>query len=341
MESLPDGLVSLFKDLYGFQNPQLEKTLDRGRSATNFLIADGSQRYFLKAYNPKRTREKIAEIQKAEQFFYRKGVPAIAPLDNKGGDAVFEYDDKFFGVFPAISDRELGSLPSEKAIASVGATLARLHLASKGDASLALTKNMDRWTKANFLSRAQELLEIIRALPSLAPYDVLAQETLEFKIKLAEENTVLFESLGFNTDTVLHGDYHYHNMFFSAEDEVSHVFDFERVMRGDRATELAYGLFFNCFDMNVPDPGEVSETHYSRARAYLAAYNEIYPLAPEEIQKGIRWYYLSQMVHLPWPINVHYLNNDFRCDDLLAARLERVRYFSQNLEKLMDLAVAK
>ncbi len=341
MTFFAEPLVVLLGELYGFKNPQLVQMLDRGRSADNFVISDTGSKYFVKIYNPKRTKEKIVEIQTVEQFFFSHGVPAVAPITHSRGEAVFEYEGKYFAVFPYIIGRELSTLPSEKAIRSIGSTLARLHLASKDEHSLSLTKKMDRWTKGNFLQKAEEILAIIEKQPTKGAFDMLAKESLELKVKLATENPTTFESLEFTDDAILHGDYHYHNMFFNADDELSHVFDFERTMRGSRAAELGYGLFFNCFDLNVETPDEVEEVHYARARAYLAAYNEIYPLAPTEIARGIRWYYLSQMVHLPWPERIHYLDGDMRCDSLLPKRFSRLKFISKNLDSILALAEAE
>jgi Ser/Thr protein kinase RdoA (MazF antagonist) len=240
-------------------------------------------------------------------------------------------------VFPHVDAKELASLPSEHTTASIGSTLARLHLASKDDSTLVISRPLDRWTKDKFLSKAQEVHRKIEQIDSPSDFDVMAKEFLQLKILLAEKGSVRFEELGFRDDAVLHGDYHYLNMFFDTEGNVSHLFDFERVRRGDRAAELAYGLFFNCFDLNKTSIDTISEVHFSRAKSYLSAYTKLYPLSAEKVADGIRWYYWSQMVHQLWPLDAHYMEGSTRADDLAPIRFDRLKYFANNLDSVLDI----
>ncbi|HEV7449643.1 MAG TPA: phosphotransferase [Candidatus Paceibacterota bacterium] len=338
MQELLDSL----KTGYGLTNPRILKTIDRGMSALNYEIEDASgTTYFLKTYNPKRPREELEEIQRAETFFYSKDVPAIAPLSNKKGETLSVYGGQYMALFPWIVDKEYDTFPGEKALSSMAAISAHLHLATKDDKSLRVGRVQDRWHKGNFLRDATALMERIEAIPNPSALDSQAKDWLQLKMDISASAGLRFEDLNLLNDTVIHGDYHYHNVFFDAQDNVSHIFDFERVRLGPRTTELAYGALFNCFDLNNPALDEMLDERLDCAGKYIATYRDIYPIEDAEVRAGILWFYYAHQVQVLWPLNVHYFNNDFRADLLIPKRLNRLKFFSQNLDTLLAVALAK
>jgi Ser/Thr protein kinase RdoA (MazF antagonist) len=334
-------ILSFLQEEYELRNPHIVKTIDRGLSAQNYLITTDEGLFFLKTYNRKRSREQIEEIQQAELFFYTHGIPAIVAVPGKNKETLLQHAGTFLALFPGIIDTELESLPSKKALSSIAALSARLHLVSKEDPSLKLTRVQDRWHRENFLRDAAALMSSIESVEEPSDFDRIAKEFLQLKMDLAGKSALRFEELELVNDTALHGDYHYHNMFFGADGNVSHIFDFERIRKGPRTTELGYGVFFNCFDINNPTIDELSETHLSLAKTYIASYRAVYPISEEEIRKGLLWFYYTHQVAVLWPLNAHYMDKDNRADKLVPKRLSRLKYFSENIEKILELAVAK
>ncbi len=331
---LGDRLAELLSTRYGLANPILVGRDVRGMSSANCVIADGDASYFLKVYNPKRFRERILEIHAAEEYFFHHGVPAIVPLKCLDGESVFEFEDRFYSLFPFVHGRVLDRLPNERGAASMGDMLARIHLASRTDDSLEVVRQMRGWDRERFLDDANALLLRLTHVVH-PPVHPLALVMLRKKIALAETTALRFEDMGFRNDSILHGDYHYGNVFFDRDDHVTHVFDFERVRRGARAAEVAEGIFLNCFGMNLEGDDPITDSHIRLAERFIAGYTQAYPMMHSEIAQGLWWYFYAQMVHDVWPLNEHYLAGDRRADRILAKRYDRLTYFAHHLDEVV------
>lgn len=110
-------------------------------------------------------------------------------------------------------------------------TLAHIHLAGREDHSDIDVPEQKSWNREEFLEKAATIEECISLLPELSEYDLLALRSIEFKQELARVNPIHPDMLGLKNDHLIHGDYHGRNIFYNADDEVSHVFDFEKTCR--------------------------------------------------------------------------------------------------------------
>ncbi len=327
-------MLDKIKALYGLKHPTIIKQLESGYKAQSFIIQDNDKKFFVKKYHPKRSLERLLEIHRVKNFFYQHGVSTIPPLVNSKGTTVSEADGTLFSVFPYIPDKQYYALPNDKAVASAGENLARLHLAGRNNLSLMPHKFREPWNKEKFLENASRMLELANA--GTTSYDRTAQKMLGLKIDLAKNSNLEYDTIGLKNDTILHGDYHTHNLFFDNHDNVSYTFDFERTMIGPRTTDLAYGLFMICFDFNTDIENDVSEVNFDRARSFIHAYSETFPISLDEFIKGIHWFFWSQMVYIEWPLDAHYFEGDTRADKLLAKRLNRLEYFLDNFDAASD-----
>lgn len=323
-------LESALTKLYGLQRPVIVERAKGGYAAESFIIEDGDTKFFVKKYLAKRTPERLLEVHRVKKFFNEHGVPTIPPLSNVHGSTLSEIDGMSFAVFPYVSEKLYHTLPGDKAVASAGENLAKLHLAGADHLSLVRGKVFKPWDTEDFLKRARHMLELAGA--GTSAFDIMAREMLELKMQLARNSTLRYEDLSLKTDTILHGDYHYHNLFFDTDDNVSHTFDFERTMVGPRTTDVAYALFMISFDLNTETHDDVSEVHFRKAEAFTRAYNKTFPIGEQDFLNGLRWYFWSQMVYIEWPFGVHYFDGDTRADGLLAKRFNRLKYFAKHLD---------
>jgi Ser/Thr protein kinase RdoA (MazF antagonist) len=328
-------ILELLKEEYSMVNPQIISKNDRGLTSENIVVLDSQEKYFIKIYHRKRDIDKIQDIGDVKKYFSSKGIPVIESLRNKHGNKIGRYKSKFFKVRPFVKAVEIDSLPSNKAVISLGQMLAHIHIAGKGQIHLSHRK-IEKWNKDQFLSEAEYLLDLVKSVDPKTEFDDMAQEFLETKISLASKCSVKFSDLGLIEDTLCHGDFHYQNVFFDSNDEVSFVFDFERAFKGSQAAELARAMFFICFDINTTVLDEISEIHFERSRSFLKAYSELYKFTWEDLQKGIQWFYWSMLVCSTWPLEKHYTENIFQADNWLPKRLSRLKYISQNLEKIYE-----
>jgi Ser/Thr protein kinase RdoA (MazF antagonist) len=328
-------LKGLLSEHWGLQNPRLVSVDGRGYSADNLIIEDNGTQYFLKQHNPKREQERLLEIQRLIQYLSSKQVPVICPVPAKDGKGLAFYQNRYIELYPYVVQKEFASLPTKEAVMSLGKALAEFHNATYNQLHLT-SKKVDTWSKEGFLDEAQNILTIINKLPEKTDFDKKAQLFLETKIALATRNTATFEDLNLKIDVVCHGDFHYHNVFFNDQDEVSYLLDFERAQQGSRVMDLAYGIFYVCFDANNPEAANISNINFELARDFIEAYTDRHPLSREEIAAGLNWLYQTKIVHMVWPLENHYLKNDTRTDVLLNTRLSQLLYMSEHGDEVME-----
>lgn len=331
-------VLEYIKENYHIINPRLVGKIDpnRGLTSENIIIADEQEnKYFIKIFHRKRDIDQIQDIGDVKQYFASQGVPVIESLRNKHGNKIGYSKGKFFKVRPFINKVELNSLPSDKAVRSMGEVLARIHLAGKGQTHLT-SRKIERWDIDKFLKQASTLLYIISEIPHKTEYDHTALEFLQLKIDLASDCKIKFEDLQLSEDTLCHGDFHVQNVFFDHNDNVIYVFDFERAFKGSPFAELARAMLFICFDLNIPELNNISDVNFNRAKSFLGSYYQLNPFSIEDLQKGLQWFYWSMLVCSTWPLEKHYLENSSHADVFVPKRLNRLKYISQNLNNIYN-----
>jgi Ser/Thr protein kinase RdoA (MazF antagonist) len=183
------------------------------------------------------------------------------------------------------------------------------------------------WEKEKFIVKSQNLIDLIESKDGKDDFDVLALEDLKFRQNLIASNSLTLESLNFQNDHLIHGDYYHQNVFFDVGGNVSHVFDFEKVAYAPRVFELIRSLMFMFFE-----EGD-SILNTTQAKLYLKSYSDIYPISNDILRNGFKLYYL-RMLHGFWVQDEHYLKNNHRVDQFLKKKWLSINYLSENLEKL-------
>jgi len=331
---MDNGLLQLLADLYKLGHPKFVDVVIVGYGSSNSIIADGQFRYFVKQYGLRRKSERVREIQAVEQFFVAQALPVVAALPTRTGDLSFIYEGHVTALFPFVTGKQYGGRPSIPAAVGAGEMLARLHLAGSNHAHI-VGRSLTTLDSAQFIEHAETILARIEAVDFKTPYEDLAREFVDLKMRLVHSNNLTYDSRHRDDDHLLHGDYHHGNLLFNDEDRVLHILDFERVVRGPRSADVAVALFYICFDIinQVDEPDE--NVSFALAKAFLESYHGTYPIASEELEWGIRWFMLANQVYTLWPVTAHYLDEDTRADVLLPKRIERCHYLVNNLDHIL------
>jgi len=304
----------------------------KGVLSENWFIEAGGIRYFLKKYRFD-DESRIREILAAEQFFADRSIPIILPVPTKKGGSFLGIQETYYALFPFVSARQLerGEL-SDKAIISMGSMLGRIHQAGK-DCTLVIQKEGFKiWDEAAFRESVQSYIEKIENIPAPTRFDALAKEDLELKLSLVPEDSRQYAEFELSKDHLIHGDYLDHNLFFNSEDEVSHVFDLEKSQFASRSYEFIRSLLY-C----IMDPNLGSES-ICRAKLYMHAYQEIYPIPTDELKKGIEIFFLKSIRGL-WMHKELYDLHNRRPEQFLAMDMARTRFLALKRKELVKALV--
>jgi homoserine kinase type II len=321
-----DKLLKQINELYGLKVHSFEK-VSKGSLSENYILLEDNKKYFLKKYRFD-NKEKIEEIHRVKKYFSNGGIPVVLPILNKENKTFFCFDNGYFAIFPFIEEKEFerGSLPDE-AIISLGKMLGRIHLLGKE--SNLLVNDIFKFSDKEKTLKHIELIESeIDKKEILTDFDKLAIENIKLKKNLLSSG-VLEQYSDFNmpNDHLIHGDYLGTNVFFNNNNEVSHVFDFEKTKYSSRLYELFRLMMYDFLT------GEVNNEKIRKAKLYLDSYLDIYPASKNELKMGLELFYVKN-VHILWVEDEHYLKNNYRADQFLLSDFERIKYLSENLEEL-------
>jgi len=305
-------LLLHIETLYGLKNLKDPQKVEKGILSENHIISDGTTKYFLKKYRFT-DGDKIKEIHDAKNFFAVDGIPVILPILTKDNQSFFSYEGGFYTLFPFVEGRqpERGKI-SDRAVVSIAKMLAKIHLI--GRKSTIQTEDLIQTrTPEDFIKIYNEIQEVLAKIVLPTEYDVLAKKSLELKKKLVLSNESKYGDINLPNDHLIHGDYVDYNIFFDDNDEVSHVFDFEKTRYAPRVFELFRSMMLCGVDQKL----------------YIEAYNEVYPISKEELQKGFTNYFVKQSRSL-WLESEHYLKNNSRPDQFLPEEYERLLKLEKN-----------
>lgn len=315
------------------QQPRLVEKVKSGYLSQNFILQSGKTRLFLKQYRFD-SIERINEIQQVKFFLSQGGIPVVLPIKNNLGNFIFEHNHKFYSLFPFVKGKILRRRNrSSKAFASAGRMLAQIHALSKNGYPGIVKKKEKGWNKKEFLPKASEIQKQVESIENKTSFDRLALEVLQLKTKLVNKNDLSYRKLSLPGNHIIHGDYHAQNIFFDNNDEVKYIFDLEKTRLAPRVLEIVRSMDFMCFS------GDFKSKSFSNANTYLKAYCQTYPINKNELERGIKAYYLKK-VHSLWIEIEHYLNKNFRVDCFLEQELLMLRYYPKNYKifiKKLDL----
>ncbi len=303
----------------------LEGKVSGGFLSENYALTDGSKKYFLKKHRHT-SRRQVKEVCEAEQFFAEGGTPVILPIRTLQGDTFFEYEGSFYSLYPFVEGRQLerGKL-TETAAISLGQTLGMLHKRGK-DGTLEISARFKPWDTNKFLSTAAAIEAEIAKEKPLSEFGALALDCIRLKKQAVLENTITYEQLNLPSDHLIHGDYFCDNVFFDQNDQVSHVFDFEKTHYAPPMFELFRSLFVSF--LTVP-----TQENLSSAKKYVDAYLAAYPFPKETVRNSLTLAYLRQVYSL-WIEEEHYLKHNARPDSLLSTQYALHQYYLNNRKEV-------
>lgn len=320
-----EKLISEISRLYGLQLHSSEK-IDKGFLTENHILWDDHNKYFLKRYRFNR-QDRIEEIHFVKKYFADGGIPVILPIINIQRSTYFIFENSFFALFPFISDTQLEKRSlTDIAVISLGEMLGKIHLLGK-TSKILVKEKFEPWNREKALNKIEKIFFELNMITNRSEFDKLALDSITMKKKLIEANQIIYHDLALSSDHLIHGDYLDHNVFFGKDDKVSYVFDFEKANYSPRMYELFRSLAY----IFLSD--EVGEKELMQSKLYLDSYLSIYPTSKDELQRGLKLFYLKS-IHGTWVEGEHYLNKNDRADELLRNDFHRVNYLSRNIEKL-------
>lgn len=323
-----EQILIKINQLYGINVCSSEK-VEKGFLSDNYFLSDGIKKFFLKKYRFNNSN-RIAEIHASKKFFADGGVPIILPITLLDGKTFFEYDTAYYALFPFIEGRHLekGDL-SENAIISLGQMLGKIHLLGK-ESKIVIDDRFKIDNEEKTSKKIDDILAKISEVSCPSDFDKVALENVQMKKELLLKNTVTSESLGLNCDHLIHGDYLDHNVFFGENDKVKWVFDLEKTNYSPRTYELFRSMIYGFLSAGV------IQVDLENAKKYIDAYSRVYPISKDEIKRGLQLYFVKT-IHGFWVESEHYLKGNTRVDHLLFDDHKRIRYLSENMDKLVDI----
>ena len=321
-----DELLTQINELYGLSLHSFEK-VTKGFLSENHILFQDDKRYFLKKYRFE-NKERIEEIHSAKKYFADGGIPVILPVINKKQETFF-LNDGYYALFPFIEDKQLerGSL-TDTATVSLGEMLGKIHLLGK-ESTLPIKERFKPWDKEKSLDKIEAIGLEIKKKTMLNDFDKLALDNIQLKKNLILKNSIVYEDLDLPSDHLIHGDYLDQNVFFGDDDNVSHVFDFEKTDYSPRMYELFRSMMYGFLS------DEIVKEDLEKSKLYLNSYLSIYPTSKEELIKGLKLFYFKS-IHAVWVESEHYLKDNDRSDVYLLSDFKRVKYLSEHYEEFEE-----
>jgi Ser/Thr protein kinase RdoA (MazF antagonist) len=320
-------LLEQINKLYNLQVKTSEK-VTKGFLSENHILTDGKEKYFLKRYRFN-NRERIEEIHTLKKYFADGGIPVILPLINSNQETYFLFEGGFYALFPFINDKQLETEYLDKtAIKSLGEMLGRIHKLGSS-ANLPIKERFKPWSKTEALGKVKLIEAEIAKLEVLTDFDKIAQANIELKKQLILNNSTIYDDLALPSNTLIHGDYLFHNVFFDQNNQVSWVFDFEKTDYSPKTYELFRSMIYSLFN------GDITNESLIKAKLYLDSYLTNSPVTQDELKRGLKLYFLKA-IHGFWVESEHYLKNNNRVDHFLEIEFKRLKFLTENLTKIEE-----
>jgi Ser/Thr protein kinase RdoA (MazF antagonist) len=305
--------------------------VEKGFMSHNYSVVTTDGVFFLKQ-RALDTLPQIDSIERAEQFFAEHGIPIVSPFLTKEGFRHVVFDDKCYVLSNFIDGIHLerGNL-SVTALGDMAELLAKIHLLTKDGIVGEYTEfgYFKPRNKEKILSELFDFISLVEAKKDLSEFDILALSTMKIRVQLIEQNSVTFDSPAMLDRHLCHGDYHADNMFFTHEEKVSHLFDFDMTGPAPRMYEVVRTFMLSCFDHVY------SEDRLEQSRLFIFAYNKKYPFTEQEFADAFEAYYVKQFWS-DWIEKAHYVQGITRTDVLYKPMVDTILYLKDNRQDLLS-----
>lgn len=293
----------------------------------NFIVETASGKYFLKQYRAQISRW-VHEIKLAERYFAEHDIPVILPTPDRDGRPSFWFDQNWYSVFPYVQGIQKTSAElTPDDLTTMGEMLGKIHRV--GEAMPPVERQdmplIKLWDRGLFELQFPELYRCVSSIKEPDAFDRLTLETMRRKREFVSQNTLTPVDLHLTSDCLLHGDFHQGNLFFNERGQITHVFDFEKTAIGPRAFELARSILISAFDNGL------SDEYMDRARFFLKAYRDVFPIPFDECAKGVKAY-LIYTAHQLWIESKRYFKGKRQFDLIYFNHAERVAHLQDDWE---------
>lgn len=329
MTGQPELLVQQIAQTYQLSPIQSIVPVTAGFLSNNYRLETVGAAYFLKRYRYTK-RPSVAAVHEAKFFFANAQVPVILPLTTQQGETFFGYGDNYYSLFPFVEGQHLprGAF-SQRALASTARMLAHIHRAGR---QVTLPHLRKAQTTRNYTAFVEVAQQILHKIPphEQTEFDQLAAACIQLKLQLGKQHQDEFATIDLASDHLIHGDYQDANLFFDQDEQVSHVFDWEKAEIAPRGMELVRAIEFICLSNPNDYKAVFTDATYAKARHFLQSYHQLYPITQHEFAAAAKARYLHKIVSL-WVEADHYLENGRRVDRFLEAEYNTVSYYARHL----------
>lgn len=321
--------LNKIKEKYNLPNVKLQNKVDRGYLSNNYVLKNKDQNFFLKQYRYS-TKSKIKQILNITDFFHSNGTPTIKPLTNNQNKRFTTIDNGHFSLFPYIDKKEVNrGEVNKKVVKSIAETLAKVHQIGQTDDLPQTERKNISWSKEKLNEKAEQVNKVIADKDHFSQYDKLAKHATATKLKLSEKYPIPPSELNLKFNCLIHGDLYCENVFLNEQDEVEYVYDWEKAKIAPRCYEIIRSMMYTIFDKIY------NEQALNKAKLHLKTYKKNYKLTNKQIEVGIKAIILKDIYSM-WILEEYYLKDNKRVKPILETELERIKFFGNNLEEVID-----
>lgn len=289
----------------------------------NYVVTTDTGKYFIKSIREKR-RPSLPYIAEVEEFFYKKGIPAIRMLVSNNGNKFEEYESETYTVYPFVESVKTHTYDRQH-LTLMGQMLGRIHLVGSKDFPMSLSQKLFSDKPAEEVrEKLQGYLKRVQT-----PKDDTEKRFLEYiqlKLDMLDRASHIAP---LPMDTLTHGDYHAHNLLFGSEKGIIGVVDWEQSAMNARAYELARSVLYICFEGEDESHEYQDEAVIESAKSLIGGYDSVYPISNEEIVTGIqlRW---KKLIHSVWIEEQHFVRSDSRSNKFIPHEMRLIADFSDS-----------
>lgn len=322
-----EKVIEKINNIYNFSHRvELLGKVEKGYYS-NFIIGNNKEKYFLKAYPNGVVRVKKSHA--AEKFFAAHKIPVVLPIESKEGKTYFVCQRTVYAVFPYETGMQYERLKvPTRALQSAGAMLAKIHLLSKDGLPLEVRKRKFLISRKKALQRFVKIEKFITNITRKSEFDRQVLAFIEKKKHVIESNAFSCDRKGFGKRHIIHADYHEENMFFQGS-QVKYIFDWEMVSAAPRVMELHRSMDFFCFY------GQYEKENFQKAKIYLNAYTQLYPISKKELLNGLRAWY-SNKLQATWALEEYYFSQRKDAKPFIEKEMRAFAYYSKNFQSIIN-----
>ncbi len=321
-----DDLLAYIKSNFDLRDDlRVVSEVQKGVLSKNYILANRQQKYFLKRYRFEDS-EQVAQVHRVKKFFSQGGVPVILPMIGKDG-TFFSFEGGVYALFPFVDAIQISRRDLEVVhFKSMAKMLAKIHRLGS-ELPFGADGEIETWDTAEFIHKAENIRESILSKSESDDFDRIALRGLELKLRFVEKSIPDHTNFDLNPSHQIHGDFHDGNVFFDGNNNVSHVFDFEKTGVRHRIYEVIRSMDYMCVE------GVPTEKDMGNIEAFMTTYQSEYPLSQSEIEMGWQVYFYKKIQSL-WIESEHYLKQNCRPDIFIKPHVDSLEYFAENFDDL-------